>query len=72
MDFRFATPADAAALAPMSRQLMVWLRQHAWPTDTPVRLDVLAANTAAQRVWQAVGFADYCITMELAPRQGTA
>lgn len=35
------------------------------PIDRMVRLDVLINNRQAHAFWKSVGFADYCITMEL-------
>ena len=48
----------------IGRQALEWLRQNAWREASPVRIDVLVDNTAAQAFWRAVGFRDYCITME--------
>ncbi|MFT5523211.1 MAG: putative acetyltransferase [Pirellulaceae bacterium] len=39
------------------------LRAH-WGTDRRVRLDVLSGNQHGIAFWRAVGFAEYCITME--------
>ncbi len=41
-----------------------WLRENAWSSDRPVRIEVLVDNVAAIRFWRAVGFKDYCLTME--------
>src|SRR5262249_54311158 len=41
-----------------------WLRSNLW-RDTPrVRIDVLVGNHRAIAFWRAVGFRDYCLTME--------
>lgn len=54
----------------VGRSAMQWLRQTAWPDALRVRLDVLVTNTAAHAFWKAVGFADYCVTMEAQKRGG--
>jgi ribosomal protein S18 acetylase RimI-like enzyme len=48
-----------------------WLRSHAWAGAPRIRLDVLVHNVAAIRFWRAVGFQDYCITMELEHPDGS-
>jgi len=52
------------------RQAIAWLWRNAWTDATRLRIDVLVGNTAGQAFWRAVGFRDYCITMEMdAPRR---
>jgi GNAT superfamily N-acetyltransferase len=48
----------------VGRDAVKWLRQHAWAGAARIRLDVLIENTAAMAFWRAVGFRDYCLTME--------
>lgn len=48
-------------------QAMAWLWQHAWAGTPRVRIDVLIHNATALHFWHAVGFRDYCITMEMDP-----
>ena len=39
-------------------------REHAWADAPRVRIDVLVGNAGAIAFWRAVGFRDYCLTME--------
>jgi GNAT superfamily N-acetyltransferase len=48
----------------VGRDALNWLRQHAWAGEARIRLDVLTGNATAIAFWRAVGFRDYCITME--------
>ena len=41
-----------------------WLRQNKWSQELQLRLEVLIGNQAGIAFWRAVGFEDYCITME--------
>ena len=49
------------------RQAFEWLAQHVWH-DRRLRLDVLVGNQAAIAFWRALGFKDYCITLEMGGR----
>ena len=49
----------------VGRAAVGWLRAHAWG-GRRVRVEVLAGNAAALAFWRAVGFADYCLALELA------
>ena len=49
----------------IGRAAIDWLRQHAWRADRCIRLDVLVGNRAGISFWHAVGFRDYCLTLEL-------
>ena len=46
------------------RAAFEWLTTHAWTDSAQIRLDVLVTNEAGIRFWRAVGFTDYCLTME--------
>ena len=48
----------------IGRAAMLWLQQNVWGSHSRIRLDVLTTNSAAQAFWRAVGFRDYCVTME--------
>lgn len=48
----------------VGRAAIEWLRQHAWGDRPRVRLDVLVTNAGGRAFWRAVGFEDYCVTME--------
>jgi GNAT superfamily N-acetyltransferase len=45
-------------------QALQWLWQHAWPDAARLRIDVLSHNTGGIAFWKAVGFREYCLTME--------
>jgi GNAT superfamily N-acetyltransferase len=49
----------------IGRAAIEWLRQHAWGRDQRIRLDVLVGNRGGIAFWHAVGFRDYCLTLEL-------
>jgi GNAT superfamily N-acetyltransferase len=43
---------------------IAWLRQHLWG-DGRVRVEVLTENSTGIAFWRAIGFVDYCLTLEL-------
>lgn len=47
------------------KQAIAWLRKNRWQNSNSIRLDVLSGNTPAIDFWHAMGFEDYCVTMEL-------
>ena len=51
----------------IGRAAIGWLWEHEWNKGR-VRLDVLVHNTVGIAFWRSVGFADYCVTMELEPK----
>jgi GNAT superfamily N-acetyltransferase len=52
----------------VGRRAIEWLRRDAWGA-TPVRVEVLVGNASGLAFWRAMGFDDYCVTLELpAPR----
>lgn len=52
----------------VARTALAWLREHVWSDVPRVRIDVLVGNAVAIAFWRAVGFSDYCLTMEWEPR----
>ena len=46
------------------RKAFEWLCQRVWKNQPLLRLDVLVGNQAGIRFWRAVGFKDYCLTLE--------
>lgn len=48
----------------IGRAAMLWLQENEWRGHSRIRLDVLTTNSAALAFWRAVGFHDYCVTME--------
>ncbi len=51
----------------VGRAAFGWLRRHVWHGGR-VRVEVLVGNTAGVAFWRAVGFGDYCLTLELEGR----
>lgn len=47
----------------LGRAAIDWLWQQVW-SGARVRLEVLIGNAAAISFWRAVGFRDYCLTLE--------
>lgn len=50
----------------IARGALDWLKANAWRGSSRVRIDVLVGNESGQALWRALGFNDYCITMERA------
>jgi GNAT superfamily N-acetyltransferase len=48
----------------VGRAALNWLREQVWRDAPRIRIDVLVGNDAGVSFWRAVGFADYCVTME--------
>jgi GNAT superfamily N-acetyltransferase len=48
----------------VGRAAIAWLRENAWRGAGRVRLDVLVGNHTGIAFWRAVGFRDYCLTLE--------
>jgi hypothetical protein len=38
-----------------------------WPKDKRIAVDLLCRNQGAIAFWRAVGFTDYCLTLEIYP-----
>jgi len=49
----------------IGREAVAWLWHNAWHSHARVRVDVLVGNAPGQAFWRAVGFLDYCITLEM-------
>ena len=47
------------------RQAVRWLWRNSWAEASRLRIDVLVGNTAGAAFWRAVGFKEYCLTMEM-------
>jgi predicted acetyltransferase len=43
------------------------LRTKIWPANRRLTVAVLVQNTAAVAFWRAVGYKDYCLTLEILP-----
>src|SRR5262249_28293295 len=48
----------------IGRAAIAWLREKAWRGER-VRLEVLIGNAVGIAFWRAIGFKDYCLTLEL-------
>jgi ribosomal protein S18 acetylase RimI-like enzyme len=53
----------------VGRAALDWMAAHSWP-GSRVRVEVLVGNTAGVAFWRAVGFRDYCLSLESEPRDG--
>jgi RimJ/RimL family protein N-acetyltransferase len=51
----------------LGREAVQWLCENVWQNADRVTLQVLLDNQRGIDFWRAVGFADYCLTMERRP-----
>ena len=51
----------------MGKQAMAILRGHIWPKMMRLTVSVLTHNEAGLKFWRAMGYQDYCLTMEIPP-----
>jgi GNAT superfamily N-acetyltransferase len=51
----------------LGRQAMDLLRRHIWPKAQRLTVSVLTRNEAGLKFWRAMGYQDYCLTMEILP-----
>jgi len=51
----------------IGRKAVEVLRSKVWPRNKRLTVDVLVQNTAAIAFWRAVGYDDYCLTLEITP-----
>jgi GNAT superfamily N-acetyltransferase len=51
----------------IGRRVMDRLRSDIWPAASRLTVDVLVTNGAAIAFWRSIGFADYCLTLEIVP-----
>jgi len=49
----------------IGRRTIEWLKENPWKDYKRIRTDVLVNNTNGINFWKAVGFEEYCITMEM-------
>ena len=49
----------------IGRAAVRWLITNPWRSAQRIRLDVLVGNASGVAFWRAIGFDDYCTTMEL-------
>ncbi len=48
----------------LGRQGIKWLSTHHWKDAPGVRVEVLVGTEEAIAFWRAIGFVDYCLTLE--------
>ena len=51
----------------IGRRVVEILRSNFWPVNKRLTVDVLVQNAAAIAFWRAVGYKDYCLTLEILP-----
>ena len=51
----------------VGRRAVEILRSHVWPQNKRLTVDVLVTNESAIAFWRSVGYADYCLTLEIPP-----
>ena len=49
----------------LGRSFIEWLTDNPWKECNRIRTDVLVDNMAGIAFWKAVGFKEYCITLEM-------
>lgn len=54
----------------IGRHAMRILFTEVWPRNKRLTVNVLTANTAGIAFWRAVGYVDYCLTLEIVPKSG--
>ena len=47
------------------RRFIEWLKNNPWKDCKRIRTDVLVGNIDGIKFWKAVGFREYCITLEM-------
>jgi len=48
----------------IGRTAIAWLKAHAWQGSPRIRVEVLTGNHVGIAFWRAMGFDDYCLTLE--------
>ena len=51
------------------RRFIEWLKNNPWSDCKRIRTDVLVGNVTGFDFWKAVGFKEYCITLEMENQQ---
>lgn len=51
----------------IGRQAVDILRQKVWPKTKRLTVEALIVNKAGLEFWRAVGYKDYCLTLEMLP-----
>ena len=58
--------------AGLGRQAIAILRERVWSCEKRLTVEVLTANTRGLKFWRAVGYHDYCLTLEIMPEKSGA
>lgn len=53
----------------IGREAVGILQQQIWPPDKRLTVEVLTANELAVAFWRSVGYSDYCLTLEIMPKE---
>ena len=53
----------------IGREAVGILRKQIWPADKRLTVEVLTANEAAVAFWRSAGYSDYCLTLEIMPKE---
>jgi GNAT superfamily N-acetyltransferase len=53
----------------IGREAMAILRERLWPRGKRLTVEVLTKNAAGIAFWRAVGYTDYCLTLEIMPKE---
>lgn len=51
----------------IGREAVKTLRSKIWPGGKRLTVEVLVQNTGAVDFWRAIGYKDYCLTLEILP-----
>ena len=52
----------------IGRAALEILRQHVWPKNVRLTVEVLCANRVGVAFWRSVGYNDYALTLEIMPK----
>ena len=53
----------------IGREAVSLLQSQVWPRDKRLTVEVLTANAPAVAFWRSVGYTDYCLTLEIMPKE---
>ncbi len=53
----------------LGRRAMTLLRENIWPSHKRLTVEVLCQNSAGVQFWRALGYHDYCLTLEILPEE---
>lgn len=53
----------------IGREAMKILRERLWQRDKRLTVEILTKNAAGIAFWRAVGYQDYCLTLEIMPEK---